>query len=149
MPGAWACLASTFCKAHLASGRLRAAGLELTGSVQAKLEQSCVVTLEALPVEVSRPLNLRFLEKEAFRQHESAQEDPLDGPDVEPMPGGESLDMGELLVEELSLALDPHPRRADAGFTDLNLGPDGSADAAAGRSSSPFAVLEGLAGKTR
>ena len=124
-------------------------GLELKGSVQAKLEQSCVVTLEALPVEVSRPLNLRFLDEEAFRQHESAQEDPLDGPDVEPMPGGESLDLGELLVEELSLALDPHPRRADAGFADLSLGPDGSTDGAAGSSGSPFAVLEGFAGKTR
>lgn len=124
-------------------------GLELTGSMQAKLEQSCVATLEALPVEVSRPLNLRFLDEDAFRQHESTQEDPLDGPDVEPMPSGETLDLGELLVEELSLALDPYPRQTDAGFTDLSLGPDGSADGASGKSGSPFAVLEGLAGKTR
>lgn len=124
-------------------------GLELTGSMKAKLEQSCVVTLEVLPDEVSRPLHLRFLDEDAFRQHESAQEDPLDGPDVEPMPDSETLDLGELLVEELSLALDPYPRQADADFADLSLGPGGSADGAAGRSGSPFAVLEGFAGKTR
>ena len=123
-------------------------GLTLTGTLQANLEQSCVVTLDALPVEVSRPLNLRFLDKEAFLQHESTQEDPLDGPDVEPLPG-ETLDLGELLVEELSLALDPYPRRADTGFTDLSVGQDGSADGAEGGSSSPFAVLAGLSGKTR
>ena len=123
-------------------------GLSLTGTLQANLVQSCVVTLEALPIEVSRPLNLRFLERDAFQQHESMQEDPLDGPDMEPLPG-ETLDLGDLLVEELSLSLDPYPRRADTDFADLNLGPDGLADGTEGKPASPFAVLEGFAGKTR
>lgn len=127
---------------------LKGGGLALTGSLQAEVEQSCVVTLEALSIEVSRPLDVRFLDEDAYRQHESAQEDPLDGPDVEPMPG-EVLDLGEFLVEELSLALDPHPRRTDADFAGMSLGPDGASDAADGKPPSPFAVLEGLAGKTR
>lgn len=123
-------------------------GLALTGTLQADVEQSCVVTLEVLSTEVSRPLNLKFLNEEAFRQHESLQEDPLDGPDVEPMPD-EVLDLGELLVEELSLALDPYPRREDASIVPADLGPDGISDGTEGKAPSPFAVLEGLAGKTR
>ena len=123
-------------------------GLALTGTLQADVEQSCVVTLEALPIEVSRPLNLRFLNEEAFRQHESQQEDPLDGPDVELMPD-DVLDLGELLVEELSLALDPYPRREDANIAEAGLGSDGVSDRAEGKAPNPFAVLEGLAGKTR
>lgn len=123
-------------------------GLALTGTLQADVEQSCVVTMEALPSEVSRPLNLRFLNEEAFRQYESLQEDPLDGPDVEPMPD-EILDLGELLVEELSLAVDPYPRREDASIARADLGSDGVSDSAEDKAPSPFAVLEGLAGKTR
>ncbi len=127
---------------------LAGGGLALKGSLQASVQQSCVVTLEPLSIEVSRPLDIRFLEEEAYRQHESAQEDPLDGPDVEPMPG-ELLDLGELLVEELSLGLDPHPRRTDADFADMSLGADGLSDGGADKPPSPFAVLEGLAGKAR
>ena len=43
--------------------------------------------------------------------------------DAEPLEG-ETLDIGEIVAEELSLAMDPYPRRRDIDLTAIDLGPD-------------------------
>ena len=88
-------------------------GLAVTGRFEARAEQRCVVTLEPVESEIAGDIDLRFLPPDAFRQHEASLGDPADepeqGPDVELLTS-ESLDLAELLLQELSLALNPYPR---------------------------------------
>ena len=118
-------------------------GLEIAGQLNAVVEQLCVVSLEPLVSEIVRPLRLRFLPLEDFRAHEASLEAEggaaAAGPDefdVEPLNEG-SLDLAELVLQELSLALDPYPRKAGAIFETI-----GQAEESGGQPTRrPFAAL--------
>ncbi|MBL6454484.1 DUF177 domain-containing protein [Belnapia sp. T6] len=77
------------------------------GRMAAKLTQACVVTLDPVAQEVDEPV--------AFRLLPPGQE-PQDGPDdpdeIEAPEG--TADLGEVLAEQLALALDPYPRAPGA-----------------------------------
>jgi hypothetical protein len=88
--------------------------IELAGEFQAELEQVCVVTLDPVPVSLSR----------RFRQAYSPDL-PQDGAGEVIVAGGEEeddpeplvgvqIDLGEAVAQQLAVALDPYPRRADA-----------------------------------
>jgi hypothetical protein len=87
--------------------------LHLLGRLRAEVVQLCVVTLEPLPVTVDQPLDRRFLTLGGPGPTGKAAEVEVDPLVEEPEPvAGGRLDLGELLVEELALALDPYPRAA-------------------------------------
>lgn len=95
---------------------------ELT--LEAKVTQVCVVTLEPFEVKVQETAQLRFVPAAALGEGaELAELNPesLEGPDEIPYTG-ESVDLGAALAEQLALALDPYPRKPGAelpaGFTD-------------------------------
>ena len=121
----------------------------LTGTLGADVVQRCVVTLEPLPSTVqdsfdelyAPPAHVEQLEKEAA----DAEGDDL-AAIPEPFDHG-GVDVGEVVAQYLSLALDPAPRKPGAleiSFVDG----DAPADAdAAPEKESPFAVLKKLKGE--
>src|SRR5215467_4988670 len=106
----------------------RGAGVRVTGEVNARVGQTCVVTLEPVENDVKEPVDLTF-SAAAGTQAESKEGEP-----PEPLVGG-VLDVGAIATEFLFLGIDPYPRKAGAEFAPLQAG-DGSAK--------PFAALEAL-----
>ncbi len=106
----------------LAGGLLR-----LSASLSAEVVQGCVVTLEPVRSRIDDEFSV------LYRAGAEAGETSvvLSGADevVEPLPG-DTLDIGEAVAQQLSLALDPYPRAP------------GAAAASSGEAlASPFAVL--------
>jgi uncharacterized metal-binding protein YceD (DUF177 family) len=100
--------------------------VHVSGRVDARVEQICVVTLDPFENEVHEDVEVDF----AASGPTAAQgEDPPDE-----IVGG-TVDLGALTAEFLALGLDPHPRKPGAGF---------SFEAAEDRAPSPFAALEKL-----
>lgn len=77
------------------------------GRLEAAVVQDCVVTLEPVPQRVAEAFALRLL---------PAGREPADGPDDldEVEAEGNVADLGELVAEQLALALDPYPRAPGA-----------------------------------
>jgi uncharacterized metal-binding protein YceD (DUF177 family) len=93
---------------------LRLAGggtlLTITGRIEAEVQQSCVVTLEPVPARLSLPVEITYA---LARARHGDEEENLDPDAPEPLPPG-GLDLGEEVVQMLSLGLDPYPRAPGA-----------------------------------
>ena len=96
-------------------------GVKVEGTLRASLEQLCVVTLEPLEVVIDAGLFLHF--------SESAGEDYGDwivGPKDENPPEmitEDIIDLGEAVVQQLALELDPFPRAPGVVFKDVSSNP--------------------------
>ncbi len=114
---------------HERSGII-AAKLEM----QAKITQTCVVTLEPFDAKISESSTLRFVPAQSLPENEGIELDPetLEGPDEIPYTG-DMLDLGAALAEQLALALDPYPRKPGAELPGEFLG----------EPENPFAKLKG------
>lgn len=77
------------------------------GHFEAEVTQLCVVTLEPVSTRVEGSLRRLFLPGAAAAVREVVV-DPL-AEEPEPL-AGDRLDLGEIVTEELALALDPYPR---------------------------------------
>lgn len=110
--------------------------VRVAGRVRAAAAQRCVVTLEPVEAEVDAAFE-RLFTRSPVEETAEVEVDP-EAEMPEPLPAG-GLDLGELLAEELSLALDPYPRspQADARLAELGGGEDGDARGA-------FAALASL-----
>lgn len=115
-------------------------GIEVSGTLMADVTQACVVSFEPVPDHIEEKLYRLFLQG---AQH---QPDPAPGAEIyvdlerDDLPDhfdGPEADFSEWLVETLSLALDPYPRKQgvelDPAFRDE---PD--------ESDSPFKALKAL-----
>ena len=82
------------------------------GRLEARVTQACVVTLAPVESRVSERFEAAF---SAEPIDESEEEELLDGEGElpEPLPP-EGLDLGELVAQQLAIALDPYPRAGDA-----------------------------------
>lgn len=111
--------------------------VRLQGRLQARVVQTCVVTLAPLAAVVEAPFSLTFgPAPEAEDEEIDLVWDGEDPPD--PIEDGK-IDLGEVAAEHLALALDPFPRAPGASF-DAPPGPDeGPAPKA-----SPFSALAAL-----
>lgn len=104
------------------------------GRLSAEVVQTCVVTLDPVRQAVEDPVSLRILPPGT-----EASDDP-EGPDeIETADG--TVDLGEAVAEQLSLALDPYPRAPGASLP----GAEGEGAAPSG----PFAALAALRGKAK
>jgi hypothetical protein len=81
--------------------------IAVRGRLLAELEQACVVTLEPVPQRVEEDFAWRLLP--AGMEPSDGDDDP---DDIETEAG--IADLGEALVQQLSLALDPYPRAPGA-----------------------------------
>lgn len=119
--------------------------LELSGTLSADVVQTCVVTLDPVASTVEAPIEL------LFARDLDAAGDLIDPEEAEPLEGNE-IDVGEIAAEELSLSLDPYPRRPDIDEKALGLGPGASLtvegeEAPETGKNNPFEVLAKLKGK--
>jgi len=103
-------------------------GAEIKLRLEAETERQCVVSLEpmteAIDDDIVMTFDRNFVESE---EDETAWREPLDG---------DEIDLGELLVQHLSLALDPYPRK-DGAESLLETYRNAA-------TASPFAGLKGL-----
>ena len=116
--------------------------VRLVGAFRASVVQTCVVTLDPLRDEIEGGIDLRCVPEGASAAREVVV-DPVE--DVEVL-NGDSIDMGEIVAQELAVSLDPYPRRPDADPVDERAsGRDADPDAAA----HPFSALARLGGSRR
>lgn len=112
----------------------RAGMIEVEGRVRAELVRQCVASLDDMDEEIDETFTVIFTEH-ASSDPEAEAEADLDAP--EPIEGGR-IDLGAVLLEQLVLAMSPHPRKEEA---------EAPVDPGAGARITPFDVLKDLAGK--
>jgi uncharacterized metal-binding protein YceD (DUF177 family) len=122
--------------AHFQIVPSRSGLIRVTGEVKARVEQVCIVSLEAFPFDINETIDLRFIEADKLEKPAKAEvertledEDPPD-----PIYDG-VIDLGELAVEFVALALEPFPRKPGVELP-VQLNPT--------KEESPFAVLAAL-----
>lgn len=108
--------------------------IRVEGSLSALLTRECVASLELMDEAISEAFDADFA-RGALAEDEDP--DDLEAPEVIE---GDSLDLGELLVQQLSIAMDPFPRKPGAKSLAEDYAPKDSV--------SPFAALKGALGKT-
>ena len=103
--------------------------IEVEGTVRAVLTRECVASLEEMTEEIEEPFAVAYTEHPRAPAEGEVEAD-LDAP--EPIENG-VLDLGAVLLEQLVLAMDPHPRIEGA---------EAPADPGAGARITPFDVLK-------
>ncbi|WP_441236589.1 YceD family protein [Bradyrhizobium sp. 930_D9_N1_4] len=115
---------------------------QVTGSVRARIGQTCVVTLDPIENEIDEEVDLIFApEAEARRLADLIEEgrDDEEPPEVvdppEPIANG-IIDLGRIATDAIFLAVDPYPRKQGVVFEAEVTAPDPE--------DHPFAVLKAL-----
>lgn len=115
-------------------------GLRAVGRVEAAVVQPCVVTAEPVTQQIDEPVDRVFLPA-SQRPHKSEPDSEtfvdLEGEDPPDYIDGPELDLTELLVETIALAIDLYPRAPGASLESLDVAPDDV-------ETSPFARLKEL-----
>lgn len=118
--------------------RRTADGLEVNGTLDAALTRVCVVSLEPMDEVINEDFDISYSTSGA--PPEGAIELDLDPDAVEPLPEA-GVDLGDILIEQLALAIDPYPRQEGAPSLAKAYGATPEA--------SPFSALRSLfAGET-
>jgi uncharacterized metal-binding protein YceD (DUF177 family) len=131
-------LSSLHClEAHASMSRPGGDIVRVQGRLQAALDQSCVVTGDAVPAHVDEPFELLFVpEPQAAGPDEEIELGSSDCDVV--FHDGAVIDLGGAIADTLALSLDPYPRSAGA---DAALKEAGVMTA---EQASPFAMLAQL-----
>lgn len=99
--------------------------VRLTGRLEAEVVQTCVVTLEPLPSRLECPLGALFAPPGLMGQ---ADPETACDPEAEDPPEAivnGRIDLGEVVAQNLALALDPYPRKPGATFREPLAGSGG------------------------
>jgi uncharacterized metal-binding protein YceD (DUF177 family) len=102
--------------------------IRATGTLTARVVQTCVISMEDFETSVEESFAVRFVPAGT----ETDDLDP-DSDDEIPYENG-TLDLGEAAAEQLGLALDPYPRAPDAVLPEVEDEPEAH----------PFAALDRL-----
>ena len=127
-------------EAELEAVRLRG-GIRVIGQVRARAVQPCVVTFEPVTQDIDEPVDRIFLPaSQRARDPGPGSESYIDleGDDPPDYFEGIDIDLSELIVETVALALDPYPRAPGA---EVEAGPEPE-----DREDGPFAALRRLKG---
>lgn len=118
--------------------------LRLRGRLEAEVVQTCVVSLEPVAATVREAIERRYRVGSGPAALEQEVVVDPDAIDVELLEGS-SLDLGEVLAEELGLALEPYPHAEEAYALLPELGPGVSlGEVEDDEAPSPFAALREL-----
>ena len=88
----------------------RGGGLKITGTLNARVDQVSIISLETFTSDLEFAIERYFLSPRAGQ--------PTAEEDVDVIENG-SVDLGEILAESMALELDPYPRREGEVFNDL------------------------------
>ena len=107
-------------KIHMLGGLLkvvpwRGGGLKVTGTLNARVDQVSVISLETFTSDLEFAIERYFLSPRAGQ--------PAAEEDVDVIENG-SVDLGEILAESMALELDPYPRREGEVFNDIEEHPE-------------------------
>lgn len=98
------------------------------GTLQARVMQTCVISLEDFEATVEESFSVRFVPS-------GTENDDVDPESEDEIPYENGvIDLGEAAAEQLGLALDPYPRMPDAALPEVDAEPDPH----------PFAALDRL-----
>jgi uncharacterized metal-binding protein YceD (DUF177 family) len=116
-------------------GRVR-----VTGKLNARIGQTCVVTLDPIENEIDETIDLMFVPSDQMVERAYREDDEGEGAveaegQFEPIENG-VIDLGRLATDVLYLAIDPYPRKPGAVFEPHI--------AAADPEDHPFATLKAL-----
>ena len=94
--------------------------VQVAGRVQAKVGQTCVVSLEPIENDIDEAIDLIFAPPEQIPELASLVDEAIESeveiPDPpEPIENG-VIDLGRVATDALFLAVDPYPRKPDAVF---------------------------------
>ncbi|MBC7832546.1 MAG: DUF177 domain-containing protein [Hyphomicrobium sp.] len=108
----------------------------LVGNVAARLTQSCVVTLDPISQRAEGSFDVEYWPSVELPERGEEEVEALGAAEIEPIEHGR-IDVGRIVYETLSAAIDPYPRKAGAEFAaDAGNPPAGE--------SGPFAALKKL-----
>ncbi len=121
-----------------------ARGISVVGQLVAHFDYACRVTREPFAAELTEPVHVLFTTEEL--PDPTSENYVQAGVELLPLEH-QGVDLAELVVESLALALDPYPRgpSADAALVALGILTEEQAQA----QSSPFAALQGHVGSDR
>lgn len=89
-----------------------AGAIRADGRLRARVERTCVVTLDDFETEVAEAFTIRFVPA-------GAETDEIDPEAEDEIPyAGKTIDLGEATAEQLALALDPYPRKSGVVLSD-------------------------------
>ncbi|GHA36498.1 metal-binding protein [Devosia pacifica] len=128
--------------ATLTAKRLRG-GLQVVGQVSAAITQACVVTLDPVTQRIDETVDRVFLPaSQKPKEPEPGTETfvDLEGDDPPDYIEGNEVDLTELVIETVALAVDPYPRAEGVSVEDV-IETDAPAE------ESPFAKLKQLKSK--
>jgi hypothetical protein len=113
--------------------------VEVLGTFEADLEQTCVVTLDPVPAHLERKFHQIYSAEVEAPAGEVVVSIDADEEDDAPEPlTDRGIDLGEAVVQQLAVSLDPYPRKPGAEIP----AEYGAADA--GRQAGAFAALARL-----
>ena len=116
---------------------------QLTGTLNARVEQACVVTLEPLTNDITESFSVDYWPETEIPAPSGGVVDMHDEPDLEPIVAGR-IGVGRVVLECLAGAIDLFPRKPDATFEPPAASPEGGAT---GKPESPFAALARIKNK--
>ena len=108
-------------------------GVHLDGQLSATLERRCVASLEPLEEIIDETMQLTF-SREANLKKDG--DDFIFDHEDEELLEGDDLDLGDIVIQQLALAMEPYPRKSGAATLVDDYGKTGE--------TSPFAVLKNL-----
>lgn len=122
--------------------------IEINGSIDARVGQICVITSDPVETLIQAQFSGIATLSDVNRQHEVSAEvvddnlnDDDGGPEILAFIEGDSLDLGNLLVEQLALEIEPFPRKPGVSFDGYHSGDMPDLD---DEKPNPFAVLSEL-----
>lgn len=102
--------------------------VNMVGQIMACVVQACVVTLNPVSQHIDIQIFQRFSRRDDKKEVDN--EDPVE------LIVEDQIEVGDVIVQNLALALDPYPRAPEVAFEEF--------DDAIERPASPFAALAGL-----
>ena len=117
--------------------------IHVSGRMAAKVVQTCVVTGDMLENDLDVDIELTFTtdpERAHVDVDELDDENTVETPEL--VENGQ-LDLGEIAIEELSLNIDPYPRKPGTPFVDISTDKTGEVDDEIEKAN-PFAKLAAL-----
>lgn len=130
--------------AELTLTRMAGGFVRVEGVLRATVTQTCVVTLDPFEATVEEDFTALFAPADRMPEGDLLADPDADLP--EPL-DGTRIDLGELVAQQLSLALDPYPKAPGVTFDGVSAGEEEGAGPDAGEADAarnPFAALAKL-----